>query len=57
MHTSGAELFSYSVVSFVYENGENNVLLLKLTDELEDGKIKIQNIKIVPDEMEQFLID
>lgn len=57
MHSGGARLFSYSVVSFRDENGEDNVLLLKLTPELDDGKIKVQDIKIVPDEMEQLLID
>jgi hypothetical protein len=57
IHTGSAELFSYSVVSFRDKSGEDNVLLLKLTDELDDGKIKIQEIKIVPEEMEQLLID
>ncbi|KGP74714.1 hypothetical protein [Pontibacillus yanchengensis] len=57
MHTGGAEFFSYAVVNFKGENGGDDVLLLKLTDELDDGKIKIQHIKIVPDEMERVLID
>ncbi|WP_138417121.1 hypothetical protein [Aquibacillus sediminis] len=57
MHTGGAELFSYSVVSFRDETGNDHVLLLKLTPKLEDGKIKIQDIKIVPEELGQLLIE
>lgn len=52
IHTSGAKLYSYAVVAFKNTSGEEDVLLLKLTPVLEDDKIKIQEIKIVPEEMD-----
>lgn len=51
----GGILYSYSVINFIDEKGEDTMLLLKLTDVLEDGTIKIQNMKVVPKEIEYFL--